>query len=117
MCVSIDDGSIPEIKGEKGSPINNIIFTKNGIVKLLKELDPAKSSATDGISARILKECANEIADSIVLIFTASLQQGKIPDEWKHAIITRVNGLTSIQIKSVFLIGLERSKIICISRY
>ena len=85
---STDDGKTPKIKGEEAPPINELRFTKNGIVKLLKELDPEKASGPDGISARLLKECADEVANTLVLLFTTSLQQGKIPNEWKHATIS-----------------------------
>jgi len=39
------------------------------------------------VLTRILKECSDEISDALVLLFTTSLKQGKIPEEWKHAII------------------------------
>jgi len=66
------------INGLKGSLIENIVFTTNGVIKLLKELNPQKTSSPDGVSARILKECAKDIADALVLLFTASLKQGII---------------------------------------
>ena len=40
----------------------NIIFTKEGVEKLLKNLDPTKASVPDNISTRILKETATEVA-------------------------------------------------------
>ena len=84
-----DDGTSPEVKGPKATtPIGDITFTKNGILKLLNELNPSKASGPDGISARILKECSEVIVDTLILIFTASLQQGKIPDEWRKATIS-----------------------------
>ncbi|XP_066921312.1 uncharacterized protein [Clytia hemisphaerica] len=60
---SADDGISPEINDPQGPPIGKITFTKNGITKLLKDLDPNKASGPDGISTRILKECADEISD------------------------------------------------------
>jgi len=57
-----------------------ITFTKNGILRLLKGLDQTKASGPDGVSTRILKECSDEIADTLVPLFTASLKQGKIPE-------------------------------------
>ena len=84
-----DDGTSPEVKGPKATiPIGDITFTKNGILKLLNELNPSKASGPDDISARILKECSEVIVDTLILIFTASLQQGKIPEEWKKATIS-----------------------------
>ena len=38
--------------------------------------------------AELLHELAEEVADPLVLIFNASLTQGRVPDDWKHATIT-----------------------------
>jgi len=58
------------------------------VVKLLKDLNPNKASDPDGVSARLLKECAEVIADALVFLFNTSLKQGTIPNEWKNATIT-----------------------------
>ena len=61
----------------------------NGVLKLLGELDPHKSTGPpDEVSAKLLKELAEEVADPLVLIFNASLTQESVPDDWKHATIT-----------------------------
>ena len=39
---SNDDGSTPEIFGTKGTEMSKLIVTRNGIVKLLNELNPTK---------------------------------------------------------------------------
>ena len=66
------------------------MFTRNGIVELLNTLNHQKASGSDGISARVLKVCSEEVADALVLFFSTSINQGKIPDDWRHAIITPV---------------------------
>jgi len=48
------------------------VITANGIVKLLKELNPHKASGPDEVSA--LKECADEVGDALAFLFTASLE-------------------------------------------
>ena len=64
--------------------MNNIVFTRR------YALNHQKASGSDGISAWILKVCSEKVADALVLIFSASINQRKIPDDWKHAIITPV---------------------------
>jgi len=44
---------------------------------LLKELNPQKASGPDGISAIILKECAKDIADALILLFTDNVINSK----------------------------------------
>jgi len=85
---SKDDGTTPTTNGPPGTEIADITITKNGIIKLLKELNPHKACGPDTVGARILKECADQLADGLVLLFNASLKQGRIPDDWKHATVT-----------------------------
>ena len=68
--------------------MKGITITRNGVLKLLSELDPGKASGPDGISTKILKESSNIICDAVVMIFQASLSQAKIPDDWRKASIT-----------------------------
>ena len=56
----------------------------------LKKLKPNKSEGPDGICARILKECEREIAIPLASIFSKSLRETKIPQDWKRAHIVPV---------------------------
>ena len=56
----------------------------------LKNLNSEKASGSDEISARLLKDCANKVADVLVLLFSASIAWRKTAEEWRHAIITPV---------------------------
>ena len=58
--------------------------------KLLQELDPHKATGPDNIPAKLLKQTASQIAPLLVLIFQASINQGKLPDDWKLAYITPI---------------------------
>ena len=49
-----------------------------------------KATGPDGISARLLKECSNEIAPSLTALFNKSLSLGKVPEEWKEANVVSV---------------------------
>ena len=46
-----------------------------GIAKLLSGLNPYKACGPDQIPPRLLKECADEIAPSLGLLFSASFHQ------------------------------------------
>ena len=58
--------------------------------KLLKGLKHHKASGPDNIPTRFLKEAANELAPALGLIFSASLIQGYVPDDWKTADVTPI---------------------------
>ena len=68
-------------------PINVAV---EGVTSLLANLDPSKASRLDRIPARFLKDMANDPAPSLTLTYQASLQQGRIPDEWRKALITPI---------------------------
>ena len=61
-----------------------------GINKVLKSLDPSKAAGPDGLPSRYLKLIADELTPSLFLLFSASLQQGRIPADWKRAMITPI---------------------------
>ena len=57
----------------------------------LNGLDTSKACGPDGIPARLLKQCSEQIAPSLCAIFNNSLSSGRIPREWKSADITPVH--------------------------
>ena len=61
-----------------------------GVVKLymLQEVDPFKAVGPDGIPPRLLKELSHELAQSLTLIFRASIHQSSLPLDWKTALVT-----------------------------
>ena len=67
-----------------------ITVEEDGVFKLLKDIDPNKSTGPDGIPPFILKELASEIAPILTLLFQASLSQGVIPQDWKLAHVTPI---------------------------
>ena len=60
------------------------------INKVLKSLDPSKAAGPDGLPSRYLKLIADELIPSLFLLFSASLKQGRIPADWKRAMITPI---------------------------
>jgi len=61
---SIDNGTTPKVNDLQGPPIGAITFTKNGILKLLKDLIQPTPVAQ--------MVCQPECSDALVLLFTAS---------------------------------------------
>ena len=51
-------------------------ITCNGIIKLLKRLNPHKAAGPDGIKPRVLKELAESVAPILTIIFRKSLSSG-----------------------------------------
>ena len=62
--------------------MDKINITKEGVLKLLKNLDTSKATGPDEITARMLKESAEEIAPVLTSLFQQSLDTGTLPDDW-----------------------------------
>ena len=77
---TMDYGGTPQVNDPVAPTVGKLIITANGVRKLLEGLDPYKASGPDGVSARLLKECSRTVTHGFVLLFNASLSQGKIPD-------------------------------------
>jgi len=65
--------------------MSDITLNEQGLKKLLSNINPHKASGPDGIHAKILKECKDQIAQILFIIFNKSLSEGKLPNDWKHA--------------------------------
>ena len=70
--------------------MGDITVDLKGVAKLLDGLNVHKASGPDGLNARVLKECSNEISPILALIYNESLARGEVPDEWRQANVSRV---------------------------
>lgn len=65
-------------------------ITEDDVLKAIKNLDIGSSSGPDNIPGLILKNCAAALASFLTDIMNLSLQTGKVPKAWKHAIVTPI---------------------------
>ena len=70
--------------------MGDITVDPKGVTKLLDGLNVHKAPGPDGLNARVLKECSNEISPILALIFNESLARGDVPDEWRQANVSPV---------------------------
>ena len=88
---SVDDGSpLPDLPDDHHPTMDNITVCQNGVIKLLRNLKPFTASGPDGIPTKLLKETAVEISPAITLLFQASIDQGRVPPQWKKAHIVPI---------------------------
>ena len=73
-----------------GPTCTDITVTEEGVKKLLRNLKTRKATGPDGISPRILKELADELAPCLTLLFQSSLYSGVVPQDWRTAHISPV---------------------------
>ena len=65
--------------------LGEVKFTKDKVLKKLLNINPAKSSGPDEISAKLLKELAVELSGIIAVLFQKSMDAGRLPSIWKKA--------------------------------
>ena len=85
-----DSNDLPDLGPSPFPPIPHIQVSVNGVTKLLKKLNPHKSSGPDAIPARLLKELADSLGPVLRIIYQASIDTGTVPDVWKTALVTPV---------------------------
>ena len=62
--------------------MNDIAVSKDGVIKLLKGLNPSKALGPDELHPRVLKELATELGPVFAHLFQQSIDTGEIPKEW-----------------------------------
>ena len=70
--------------------MGDITVDSKGVAKLLDGLNFLKASGLDGLNARMLIECSNDISPLLALIYNESLGRGDVPDEWGQANVSLV---------------------------
>ena len=82
--------NIPD-KGPSTHPIMEPIkISRDGVYKLIKNINPSKATGPDTIAGRVLKENIDICTDILTLLFTKSLETDKVPSDWNHANVTPV---------------------------
>jgi len=71
--------------------LGDIAFTHNDVLKLLLNLKPDKSAGPDTVHPRVLKECAHVLAQPLFLLYRKSMDEGKIPLDWKSGHVTPIH--------------------------
>jgi len=60
-------------------------ITTEKVKKKIDELRPNSAAGPDGISPKILKNCRDQLAPVLAMIYRKSRGRGEVPDEWKQA--------------------------------
>ena len=85
-----DTTTIPKMNPANHPSVQPITVNRKGVLKLLNDINPYKATGPDAIPGRLLKSLSDEVADILTMIFQASLDQGKIPQDWKKAFISPI---------------------------
>ena len=78
----INNTVMPNVRNKSNNSIADITIGKEGVRKLLLNLQTAKAPGPDAIPNMVLKECADQLATVITLIFQRSLDTATLPQDW-----------------------------------
>ena len=72
---------------DRSAPFMNdiVVSSKDGVIKLLKGLNPSKALGPDELHPRVLKELAIELGPVFAHLFQQSIDTAEIPKEWSLA--------------------------------
>ena len=94
-----------------------ITIEEHEVRSRFKAINPRKASGPDGVSGRVLKTCASQLAIPYHMIFQMSINEMTVPRCWKESIITPVpknkrptanNDFRPIALTSIVMMCLER---------
>ena len=69
------------------STLSEVSFTELDVFHVLQSLDPSKAMGCDGISPKLLKNCALALYQPLHHLFSLSLSQCYLPMEWRVHLI------------------------------
>ena len=78
-------GPLPEPPILNAPGLSRFEVPQGRVAQLLRELNPHKACGADGLSARIMRECAEEFAVPLEIICRLSVRSGVFPSTWKKA--------------------------------
>ena len=81
----------PTLEEQTPERLSDLSITTESVEEVLASLDANKAAGPDGIEARLLKGCAEEMAPKLQQIFRKSLDEGEVPKQWKEAHIVPIH--------------------------
>ena len=70
--------------------LSEVRFSARVVKKKIRELRTEAAAGPDGIGPRILQELQEDLAPALADIFTKSMDEGVVPQDWKEANVTPI---------------------------
>ncbi|KAK7910081.1 hypothetical protein WMY93_014765 [Mugilogobius chulae] len=74
-----------------------LTLTTDDVRKVFRKVNPRKATGPDGIPGRVLRDCADQLAEVFCSIFNSSLTACTVPQCFKSALIVPVPKKTSVE--------------------
>ena len=70
--------------------LDTVPFTRDRVLQALQNLDSSKSPGPDNLHPLLLKQCAEQLAYPLHIIFCCSFSEGQLPSTWKSSVVTPI---------------------------
>ena len=84
------NGLIPTLPKRSRVNMLDLHVTVDMVRDEILALNPNKACGPDEIHPRMLQELVNELSDPITIIMNETVKHGKLPTDWKRAIVTPI---------------------------
>ena len=85
-----DDGCLPHFSPNCNSELLNFTCSAKDVILAIKSLDGSSSPGIDNFTPFFLKNILAQIANPLTVLFNRSLSEGKIPQDWKNALVVPI---------------------------
>ena len=68
----------------------NVAFSHERVRTALSQLKRFKSTGSDGVHPYVLRECSDDLANTMSILFKKSFKLGVVPSSWKEANVTPI---------------------------
>ena len=92
QCTVLNNDSVlPKLTFASDCRINNFLIQHDDVIRIIRDLNPAKADGYDGISIRMIKMCDVSIVIPLRIIFNKALTTGVYSDIWKRGNVVPVH--------------------------
>jgi len=106
---TLDDGNVPAFKCSKLTAdtfIDHIMFNPTSIKRAIARVKQNHASGMDGLPPLLVKKLSSSLLEPLTLLYTSFLTVGRIPDEWRRAVVMPIHkGVPSDDVSNYRSIG------------
>ena len=92
QCAVLNNDSVlPELTFASDCRINDFLIQHDNVIKIIRDINPAKAHGYDCISNRMIKMSAVSIVVPLMIIFNKALTTSVYPDIWERGNVVPVH--------------------------
>ena len=82
--------NVPSVERRAGPELTEIAITEEDVREAMGAIKEGSAPGPDGLSTRLLIGLKEELVKPLTILFRKSMEDARIPDEWRDAIVTPI---------------------------